>query len=178
MRCLEMTDNDDRTTARSPLQTLCRIPISLDITRITRPQTRPVAGAQIMPGSVDIDLLPVRIHTHILLRSGLSHRAIPMFAGKRLMDSAISPHALAGRRQSWIASTESLGLEGQRNSSEYSSSLPLLVPLGKAEPFRTASCLLVQLYTYPLLILVPLLSLVRPSAFLSPAQAGLSHGQV
>ena len=86
-----------------------------------------------MLGNVDIDLPLVQIHTHIIPHSGLSHRATLMFAGKRPVDFAISPHALVGKRQSRIASTASLDLEGLRKSSEYSSSLPLLVPLGKAE---------------------------------------------
>ncbi|KAH9034955.1 hypothetical protein EDB85DRAFT_946277 [Lactarius pseudohatsudake] len=54
-------------TVRSPLQAaaaLRQIPISLAITRIKRPRTRPVTGARTMPGSVDIDLLPA---IHILL---------------------------------------------------------------------------------------------------------------
>ena len=96
---------DGRMTVRSPLRTaaLCRVPISQAITRITRPRTRPVAGAQTMPGSADIGLLLARIRMHILLHRGLSHRATPVFAEKRPVDPAITPHAPVGRRQSWIA---------------------------------------------------------------------------
>jgi hypothetical protein len=112
------------------------MPVSMAITRITRPRTRPVAGARTMPGSADTDLPPAQIHTRILPHSGLSRRATPMFAGLRPVDSTITPHAPAGRRQSWIASTASPGLEGQRNSSESSSLLPLLVPSGKVESYN------------------------------------------
>ena len=119
------------------------MPISPAITRITRPGTRPVVGAQTMPGSADIGHPLAPTHTHNLPHSGLSRRATPIFAGQQPVDSATNPHAPAGKRQSWIASTVYLALEGQRNLSEYSSSLPLLVPLGKAEsyngPLRSAS---------------------------------------
>ncbi len=130
------------------------MPTSPAITRVTRLRTRPVDGAPPMPGSADIDLPPARILTLILPHSGLSRRATPMFAGQRLVDSTITPHAPAGRRQSWIASTASLGSDGRRNSSESSSLLPLLVPLGRAESYNgpleghvLCFCLLVQLYT-------------------------------
>jgi hypothetical protein len=91
---------DGRMTARSPLQAvaLCRMPISQAITRTTRP--RPVAGAQTMPGSADIGHLLARIHIRILPHSGLNRRATPFFAEERPADTAIIPHAPAGRRQS------------------------------------------------------------------------------
>ena len=129
------------------------MPISLAITRITRPRTRPVAGVRTMPGSADTDLPLAPMRTRILPHSSLSRRATPMFAGQRQVDSTITPHAPAGRRQSWIVSTAFPGLEGQRNSSESSSLLHLLVPLGKAESYnRQIECQLFSLLCFCLFL--------------------------
>ena len=133
-----VSKTDGRTTVRSPLQTMAlrRMSISLaTITRIMRPRMRPVAEARTMPGSADTDLPRARIHTRNLPHSGLSRRVTPMFAGQRPVDPAITPRAPGGRRQSWIALTAFPGLEGQRNSSDSSSLLPLLVPLVKADSY-------------------------------------------
>jgi hypothetical protein len=100
-----VSKTDGRMTARSPLQAaaLCRMQAIPVITRIMRPRTRPVAGAQAMLGSADIGHLLARIHMRILPHSGLSRRGTPIFAGQRPADTGITPHAPAGRRPSWIA---------------------------------------------------------------------------